>query len=124
MTSSLTPPPPPPPVPVIVTGTKKSIKNWASCDGVTDDSVAVAQAFDAAKNNAFILEVDCPVYMHVGMDVARTVFIGNGTQINFTPPGLLIVDNTLIPAFVIANTNNVRLTNWNVEYVGSVPVNT
>ena len=91
---------------------------------MTDDSVAVAQAFDAAKNNAFILEVDCPVYMHVGMDVTRTVFIGNGTQINFTPPGLLIVDNTPIPAFVIANTNNVRLTNWNVEYVGSVPVNT
>ena len=124
--SSLTaPPPPPPPLPppVVVVGTKKSIRNWATCDGVTDDNLAVAQAFDAAKNNAFILEFDCPVFMHVGMDTTRTVFIDNGTQVDFTVAGLIILDNILIPSFVIADTNNVALTNWNVKYIGSLPIN-
>jgi hypothetical protein len=122
--ASLTPPSPPPlPPPVVVTGIKKSIRNWATCDGVTDDAVGVAQAFAAAKNNSFILEVDCPVYVHIGMDVAKPIFVDNGTSVDFTPNGLLIVDNELIPAFVFANTNDVTLTNWNVEYVGSLPIN-
>ena len=90
---------------------------------MTDDAVGVAQAFAAAKNNAFILEIDCPVFMHIGMDVAKPIFVDNGTSVDFTPDGLLIVDNELIPAFVIANTNNVKLTNWNIEYVGSLPIN-
>src|SRR5277367_605684 len=124
MMSSLKPPPqPPPPAPVIVNGTKKSIRNWVTCDGVTDDSLGVAQAFDAAKNNAFILEVDCPVFMHVGMDTTRTVFIDNGTQVDFSAAGLIILDNILVPSFVIADTNNVTLTNWNVKYVGNLPIN-
>lgn len=106
-----------------VTGTKKSIRNWVSCDGVTDDAQGVAQAFAAARNNAFILEVDCPVFMHVGMDVRRPVFIDNGTHVDFTSTGLLILDNTLIPSFVMADTKDVALTNWNIEYVGSLPIN-
>jgi hypothetical protein len=101
MMSPLTPPPQPtPPAPVIVNGTKKSIRNWVTCDGVADDSLGVAQAFDAAKNNAFMLEVDCPVFMHVGMDTTRTVFIDNGTQVDFSAAGLIILDNILIPSFV------------------------
>lgn len=106
-----------------VTGVKKSISNWVTCDGVTDDSLGVAQAFAAARNNAFVLEIDCPVFMHVGMDVKRPVFIDNGTHVDFSPAGLLILDNTLIPAFVVADTSDVALTNWNIEYVGSLPIN-
>lgn len=120
---SLSPPITTPPAPVKVTGTKKSIRNWVSCDGVTDDAQGVAQAFAAARNNAFILEVDCPVFMHVGMDVRRPVFIDNGTHVDFTSTGLLILDNTLIPSFVMADTKDVALTNWNIEYVGSLPIN-
>jgi len=89
---------------------------------VTDDSEGVAEAFAATKNNAFILEVDCPVYMHVGLDVTRTVWVDHGTHVDFSPAGLLIVDNVLIPSFVIADTHDVRLTNWNMKYVGSVPI--
>lgn len=105
------------------TGTKRSIRNWVTCDGVTDDAKGVAQAFAAAANNAFILEVDCPVFIHIGMDVARPVFVDNDTTVEFTQDGLFIVDNTLIPAFVIANTSRVRLLNWNIEYIGSLPLN-
>jgi hypothetical protein len=120
---SQSPPTTTPPQPVTVTGTKKSISRWTRCDGVTDDIAGVTQAFAAAKNNAFILEVDCPVYMHVGMDIMRPIFIENGTHVDFTSTGLLIVDNTLIPSFVIADTYDVALTNWNLEYKGSLPIN-
>jgi hypothetical protein len=111
------------PAPVVVNGPKESIRNWATCDGVTDDNAAIAEAFNAAKNNAFILEIDCPLYMHVGADPTRPIFIDNGTQVDFSPDGLLILDGTLLPSFVLADTQNVRLTNWNVKYIGSLPTN-
>jgi len=120
---ALSPPPvPPPPPPVVIIGTKQSIRNWTTCDGVTDDNAGVAQAFSAAKNNAFILEIDCPVYMHVGNDPTRPIFIDNGTQVDFSPAGFLILDNSTVPSFVMADTENVRLTNWNVKYIGSLAV--
>ncbi len=86
---SQSPPTTTPPQPVTVTGTKESISRWARCEWVvTDDIAGVTQAFAAAKNNAFILEVDCPVYMHVGMDIMRPIFIENGTHVDFTSAGL------------------------------------
>jgi hypothetical protein len=108
--------------PVAIVPTK-SISNWAICDGVTDDSQNVARAFAAAKNAAFTLVVDCPVYLHIGMDVARSIFIDNGTTVVFTAAGKFTLDNVLHPAFVIANSYNITLTNWNVEYDASLPVN-
>lgn len=101
----------------------RSIKQWVACDGVTDDAQGVAKAISEAKNAAFVLQVDCPVYIHVGMDIARPIFIDNDTTINFTSSGQFVVDNVLIPSFVIANTRHVTLTNWNIQYRGSMPVN-
>jgi len=101
----------------------KSISNWATCDGSTDDNQNVARAFAAAKNGAFTLIVDCPVFIHVGMDVTRSIFIDNGTTVQFTAAGKFTVDNVLLPAFVIANSYNITLTDWNVEYDASLPVN-
>jgi hypothetical protein len=103
--------------------TRKSISGWVSCKGVTDDTAGVARAFAAAKNGAFTLVVDCPVIIKIGIDISRTIFIDNGTTVEFTRAGKFTVDNVLIPAFAIANSSNITLTNWNVEYDASLPVN-
>jgi hypothetical protein len=62
------------------------------------------------------------VYIKVGSDIARPIFIGNDTSIEFTGSGKFIVDNVMIPAFVIADSSNISLIDWNIEYTGSVPV--
>jgi hypothetical protein len=101
----------------------KSIRDWVTCNGTTDDSLGVAAAFLAARYNAFTLIVDCPVLIHVGTDIMRPIFIDNGTTVEFTGAGKFTVDNVFQPAFVIANSSNITLTNWNVEYNASLPVN-
>jgi hypothetical protein len=67
--------------------------------------------------------VDCPVNIKIGTDIARTIFIEDGTTVEFTGTGKFTVDNVQIPAFVIADSSNINLTNWNVEYDASMPVN-
>ena len=102
---------------------EKSIAGWVSCDGTTDDTEGVARAFAAARHSAFTLVVDCPVRRHIGVDVARTIFIDSGTNVTFTGAGKFTVDNVLHPAFVMVNSNDIVLTDWNVEYDASLPVN-
>jgi len=102
---------------------EKSIGGWVSCDGTTDDTAGVARAFAAARHSAFTLVVDCPVRLHIGIDIARTIFIDSGTNVTFTGAGKFTVDNVFHPAFAIANSNDIVLTNWNVEYDASLPVN-
>jgi hypothetical protein len=102
---------------------EKSIAGWVSCDGTTDDTDGVARAFAAAGHSAFTLVVDCPVRLHIGVDIARTIFIDSGTNVTFTGAGKFTVDNVFHPAFVVANSDDVVLTNWNVEYDASLPVN-
>jgi hypothetical protein len=101
----------------------KSIDNWVSCKGTTDDTAGVAKALAAAANGAFTLSVDCPVNIKIGTDIARPLFIDSGTTVQFTGAGKFIVDNIQIPAFVIADSSQITLTNWNVEYDASMPVN-
>lgn len=100
----------------------QSIRRWVVCDGRSDDAQGVARAFAAARDGAFTLLVDCPVRVHVGSDIGRTIFIDNGTHVRFTAGGRLIVDNVLIPAFVIANSSHIELSGWQVEYDASLPV--
>ncbi len=102
---------------------EKSIAGWVSCDGITDDTEAAARAFAAARHSAFTLLVDCPVHLHFGSDIARTIFVDSGTNVTFSGAGKFTVDNVLVPAFVMANSNDIVLTNWNVEYDASLPVN-
>ena len=104
------------------TPTKKSISEWVSCDGRSDDQAGVAKAFNAARNHAFTLEVDCPVRIHIGSDIARPIFIDHGTTVEFSGSGKFTVDNVLEPAFVIANSSNITLTDWNIVYDAGLPV--
>jgi hypothetical protein len=102
---------------------KKSISNWVTCNGASDDTEGVTRAFAAARRAAFTLVVDCPVRIHSGLDIARVIYIDDGTTVEFTGSGKFTVDNVMHPTFVIANSKGIRLTNWNVEYDASMPVN-
>jgi hypothetical protein len=119
VTLTATPPVTPPTGPAI----RKSIAAWVSCTGTSDDTAGVASAFAAAKNGAFSLVVDCPVNIKIGTDIARTIFIDEGTTVIFTGAGKFTVDDVQIPAFVIADSSNITLIGWNVEYDASLPVN-
>jgi hypothetical protein len=101
---------------------KKSISAWVSCTGTSDDTSGAIKAFVAARHGAFTLLVDCPVRLHSGPAIDRVIFIDNGTSVEFTGSGKFFIDNLLHPAFVIANSNNISLVDWNVEWDGSVPV--
>jgi len=94
-----------------------------SCGTAADDTTGAQQAFAAAKRNAFTLVVDCPVHLKSGLAIDRGIFIDNGTSVEFTGAGKFYVDNLFHPAFVIANSSDITLTNWNVEWDGTVPVN-
>lgn len=101
----------------------KSIGGWVSCSNTADQTAGVVNALAAAKNAAFTLIVDCPVHLHSGSAIDKAIFIDNGTTVQFTGTGRFFVDNLFHPAFVIANSSNITLVNWNVEWDGSVPVN-
>ncbi|MDP8984900.1 MAG: hypothetical protein M3N97_07595 [Pseudomonadota bacterium] len=101
---------------------ERSISSWVSCNGAADDSAGVAEAFAAARHNAFTLVVDCPVRLKIGIDIERPIFIDTSTTVEFTAAGKFIVDNVFQPAFVIANSDNVTLKNWKVEWEASLPV--
>jgi len=100
----------------------RSIRSWVHCDGKTDDAAGVTAAFAAAKNGAFTLTVDCPVFIHVGTDIHRPIYIDNETTVQFTKNGLFKVDNVQVPAFVIANSSKIRLLGWSLQYTGQLPV--
>ncbi len=100
---------------------KQSIRRWVSCDGKSDDTAGVARAFASAKHGAFTLVVDCPVRIHIGMDIARPIFVDDGTSVEFTGAGKFTIDNVLIPAFVIVDSSHIALTSWNVEYDAGIP---
>jgi hypothetical protein len=103
-------------------GARQSIRSWVSCGAKADDTDGLVKALAAARHNAFTLVVDCPVRLKIGTDISKSVFIDDGTTVEFTDTGKITVDNVLIPAFVIADSSNITLTNWNVEYDASLPV--
>jgi hypothetical protein len=102
---------------------KRSIRDWVGCKGEADDSDGMARAFAAARHEAFTLVVDCPIRMRIGTDISHAIFIDSGTTVEFSGTGKLTVDNVLVPAFVIANSSDIALTGWNVEYDAGLPIN-
>lgn len=100
----------------------RSISEWVKGAGTNDDAAGVARAFAACQNGAFTLVVDCPVLIHIGRDIARPIFVDNGTYVRFDTNGLFIVDNELVPAFVLANCSDIHFSGWRVEYTGGLPM--
>lgn len=100
----------------------RSIQEWTKCNGTADDLIGLTKAINAAKNGEFVLNIDCPIYAKIGMDIAKPIFINSNTTIKFSGNGVIIVDNVLVPAFVIADSSNINLINWNVKYRGGLPI--
>ena len=96
-------------------------KLGAKCNG-SDDSAAFIAAVTGARNNAYTLIVDCAATLDIGLNVDRSVFIDNGTTVQFQGAGKVIINNIFEPAFVLANTSGVKLIDWNVEWKASLPV--
>jgi len=107
------PPTPPPPT----TTVSKSIREWVPCDGLTDYTDAVARAFEAAASGGFTLVVDCPVRLHSGAQISRSIPISDGTTVTFTGDGEFRVVDTSLPAFEIAHPQTVSLVDWTVTYL-------
>jgi hypothetical protein len=101
---------------------KKSIRSFVSCNGTSDDTSGTMKAFAAAAKAAFTLVVDCPVRLKSGIAADRGIFIDNGTTVEFTGAGQFIVDNVFHPAFVIADSHNINLVDWNVVWDGVMPI--
>lgn len=100
----------------------KTLKDFgATCDGTTDDNLAVAAALHAAAGDAFTLLVDCPAFIHIGSDIAKTVFIESGTTVVFSGDGKFIADNVYMPAFAILHQHNITFTNMRLEYNSRFP---
>jgi hypothetical protein len=96
----------------------RSIRDFTPCDGRADDTVGTQAAFQAAAHNAFIIVVDCPLTLRIGDDIARPIFVESGTRVIFNDNGQLFVNNSGIPAFVIANTYDVHFLGWRILYTG------
>jgi hypothetical protein len=60
--------------------------------------------------------------LSIRSDITRPIFIDDDTTVQFTSAGKFIIDNVFVPAFAIAGSHNVTLTDWNIEYVGGLPV--
>ncbi len=110
----------------------RSIRTFgAACDGRTDDRDVLQKAITAAQHKTFKLLIDCPMFIHTGMDIGRPIYIENETTIEFarTPNNLpwsqngqFTVDNVLTPAFVMVNVHDINLIGWKIEYRGGTPV--
>ncbi len=106
----------------IAAGATRSIRDFTDCDGRSDDTQGLQAAFTAAAHNAFTLVIDCPVSLHIADDIARPIFVDSGTRVQFSRGGQLVVDNSGIPAFVIANSSDVHFLGWRILYTGQTPV--
>jgi Calx-beta domain len=102
-------------VTIVGTLVTKSISEWVKCDGV-DDSTGTAAALNAAKNNAFVLIIDCPFKVHFSGNVAKTIAIQDGTTVEFQGDGAITIDNVSPPPLEVVNLQNVTFVNWNVSY--------
>ena len=100
----------------------RSIRDFTACDGRSDDTEGLRAALTAAGHNAFTLVVDCPVVVRIGDDVAKPIFVESGVTVQFSGAGQLIVDNSGIPAFIVANSSDVHLLGWRIMSLGGAPL--
>src|SRR5216683_1325244 len=89
--------------------------------GVTDSWAGFNTAYALSLSTGKPLVVDCKCKLTIGIDDSKVIFLRTGTNIQGTPIGELIVDNSYIPAFVFHHATDVVIRNLNIRYVGSAP---
>jgi hypothetical protein len=104
--------------PTLVSGSSmRSVHQWTSCDGASDDTAGLGKALAAAANHAFTLVIDCPVRFHTGSEIHTTLTVADGTTVVFKGDGILEMQNTGPTPLSIAHPDLVSLVDWNVNYL-------
>lgn len=103
--------------------TEIKMSHYSNCSNATDDDREnLIKALQDAKNNKAILNIDCSIKVHIGMDIENPIFIYNGTNITFSNNSSITVDNVFVPAFIIANTSDVHISNGSFIYDAQTPI--
>lgn len=90
--------------------------------GTTDSRVAVAAAMASIAGTSKTLVWDCPIYINIGENTNAPIFISSGTNVQFTPTGLLYSDGLGLPTFCFINCHDCTWKDIQYEYVaGSAP---
>jgi hypothetical protein len=84
-------------------------------NGVNDSLVAVNNAFQTYGGTNTVIQVNCPIYLHMG-NSANQIYVKAGTNVMIGPTGQFIVDNTGVNVFVWVN---VRGGTWTCANVTS-----
>jgi hypothetical protein len=88
------------------------------------DPTGVADSRDAVQSaSGQPLYLNCPVFVHVGYDPTKPVFIHSGTTVTCGPLGKFLVDNNTIAEFVMQNAKGVSFTGCQFQYVGALAIN-
>lgn len=100
-----------------------SLSQWPGIDptGVTNNQSQFLAAQAAALSAGVPLIVDCKCWVSVTTDNTKCVFFRTGTYIEGTPAGQLIVDNSLIPGFILHHATDVTIRDLNIRYIGAPP---
>ncbi len=95
----------------------KSIKQWVSCNETIDETNQVAAALAAAANNAFVLNVDCPVRFHTGAAANQSISVPDGVTLQFTGSGEFLTGDGGPPALSVDHLELVTFIDYNQSYV-------
>jgi hypothetical protein len=71
--------------------------------GTTDSRAAVNNALTAIAGTNTTLIWDCPVYINIGENTSAPIFVGSGTNVQFTTTGVLYSDGLGLPTFCFIN---------------------
>jgi hypothetical protein len=102
--------------------------NFIDPTGITDSWAALqsAIAYCAQQINEgtpIVLYVDCPVRVSIGVNAARTLFLGNGMTVKCMPGvGYFITDCIMLHLFDIINMIDVTFIDLDILYVGTFGV--
>jgi hypothetical protein len=74
-----------------------------TCDGATDSHDLFVAANAAAIAAGKVLNVDCPVFLHVGSDGTKPIYLPSHYNIAVTGTGQIVVDNIGVNEFMFVN---------------------
>lgn len=103
-----------------------ALSRWPGIDptGVTDNRTLFLAAYAASLAAGVPLIVDCKCWISVIADDSKCIFLRTNTNIQGTPNGVLIVDNSFIPTFILHHATGWVIRNLNVRYIGTPPWDT
>lgn len=102
------------------------LSNQAGIDktGLTDSYAGFVAAYATALAAGVQLIVDCKCWVSITTNDLRSIFLRTGTYITGTPNGVLILDNSFIPTFILHHATDCVFKDLNIRYIGTPPWDT